>query len=104
MRKEELDAAQQCLKVIMVCTFLEHEPHDRRVILLLSLLHQGLLLRRNESTKFQKYFESKQSCTVQSEQNEVDPQKPETHRQGKLIPTPLQNINKNHQKEERIGA
>jgi len=51
-RKEEQDAAQQCLKVIMVCTLLKHEPHDRRVILLLSLLHQGLLLtRRNESTK-----------------------------------------------------
>jgi len=29
MRKEEQDAAQQCLKVITVCTFfLKHEPHD----------------------------------------------------------------------------
>jgi len=74
MRKEEQDAAQQCLKVITVCTFFfKARTSWSRVILLLSLLHQGLLLRRrNEPTK--------------------------------LIPTPLQNINKNRQKEERIEA
>lgn len=29
-RKEERDAAQQCLKVIRVRTLLKHEPHDRK--------------------------------------------------------------------------